>query len=75
MRVQKAVMYPRIFNDVRIKKNSFFLNWFMCAGAAAGKGFKWIGDEARLNDRMRICPKPNLAHMFRVVKSWRGKSP
>jgi hypothetical protein len=68
-------MYPRIFDDFWIKNLSFFLNWFMCAGAAAGKGFKWIADEARLNGRMRICPKPNLAHMFRVVKSRRGKSP
>jgi hypothetical protein len=68
-------MYLRIFDDFWIKNFSFFLNWFMCAGAAAGKGFKWIGDEARLNGRMRICPKPNLAQMFWIVKSRRGKSP
>jgi hypothetical protein len=53
----------------------FILNWFVCAAAAAGKGFKWIGDGAALNGRMRICPKPNLAQMFWIVKSRRGKSP
>jgi hypothetical protein len=68
-------MYLRIFDDFWIKNFSFFLNWFMCAGAAAGKGFKWIGDGAALNGRMRICPKPNLAQMFWIVKSRRGKSP
>ena len=68
-------MYLRIFDDFWIKNFSFILNWFMCAGAAVGKGFKWIGDEARLNGRMRIPPKPNLAHMFLVVKSRKGKSP
>ncbi len=62
-------MFLRIFDDFR-----FILNWFVCA-AAAGKGFNWIGDGAALNGRMRICPKPNLAQMFWIVKGWRGKSP
>jgi len=51
------------------------LNWFVCAAAAVGKGFIWIGDEAGWNGRMRICPKPKLAQMFWIVKSRRGKSP